>query len=120
MKELEFDKQNPTIFQIICNLNTQEAQRNGGITFDEFIFQINKQIGDKTSREGIRRIFDLFKDDPNTEVISLSALKKISQELGENLSDEELEDMLKRCSKNGKSELTFEEFYYIMAEKKFE
>ena len=75
--------------------------------------RINKNLGDKNSKEGIRRIFDLFKDDPNVDVIGLSALKKVAHELGENLSDEELEDMLKRCSKNGK-ELTFEEFYDIM------
>ena len=41
-------------------------------------------------------------------------MKKVAKELGENMSDEEIEDMLIRASKNGKPELTFEEFYEIM------
>ena len=45
-------------------------------------------------------------------------MKKISKELGENMFDEELKDMLERSSKNG-VELTFEEFYDIMTKKSF-
>ena len=41
-----------------------------------------------------------------------------AKELGENMSDEELKDMLERASKNG-VELTFEEFYDIMTKKSF-
>ena len=78
----------------------------------------NEKLGDKKSKEGIRRIFELFIDDPNADTITLSSLKKISKELGENMSDEELKDMLERASKNG-VELTFEEFYDIMTKKSF-
>ena len=54
---------------------------------------ISDKIGNKELKEGIRRIFDLFIDDPNDGTITLSSLKKISKELGENMSDEELNDM---------------------------
>ena len=97
MQSLGFDSKNPTIYQLIA---------------------INDKLGDKESKEGIRRIFDLFIDDPNADTITLSSLKKISKELGENMSDEELKDMLERASKNG-VELTFEEFYDIMTKKSF-
>ena len=98
--------------------DTPEAEKNGGINFDDFVDAINDKLGDKESKEGIRRIFDLFIDDPNADTITLSSLKKISKELGENMSDEELKDMLERASKNG-VELTFEEFYDIMTKKSF-
>ena len=91
---------------------------NGGINFDDFVDAINDKLEDKESKEGIKRIFDLFIDDPNADTITLSSLKKISKELGENMSDEELKDMLERASKNG-VELTFEEFYDIMIKKSF-
>ena len=91
---------------------------NGGINFDDFVDAINDKLGDKESKEGIKRIFDLFIDDPNVDTITLRSLKKISKELGENMSDEELKDMLERASKNG-VELTFEEFYDIMTKKSF-
>jgi Ca2+-binding EF-hand superfamily protein len=46
-------------------------------------------------------------------IITLSSLKKLSKELGENMSDEELKDMLEKASNNG-VELAFEELYDIM------
>ena len=118
MQSLGFDSKNPTIYQLFADLDTPEAERNGGINFDDFVDAINDKLGDKESKEGIRRIFDLFIDDPNADTITLSSLKKISKELGENMSDEELKDMLERASKNG-VELTFEEFYDIMTKKSF-
>ena len=48
----------------------------------------------------------MFIGDPNADTITLSSFKKISKELGENMSDEELKIMLERASKNG-VELTF-------------
>ena len=118
MQSLGFDSKNPTIYQLIADLDTPDAERNGGISFDDFVDAVNDKLGDKESKEGIRRIFDLFIDDPNADTITLSSLKKISKELGENMSDEELKDMLERASKNG-VELTFEEFYDIMTKKSF-
>ena len=118
MQSLGFDSKNPTIYQLSADLDTPQSEKNGGISFDDFVDAINDKLGDKESKEGIRRIFDLFIDDPNADTITLSSLKKISKELGENMSDEELKDMLERASKNG-VELTFEEFYDIMTKKSF-
>ena len=65
MQSLGFDSKNPTIYQLIADLDTPEAEKNGGINFDDFVDAINDKLGDKESKEGIRRIFDLFIDDPN-------------------------------------------------------
>ena len=118
MQSLGFDSKNPTIFQLIADLDTPEAAKNGGIDFDNFVEAINNKLGDKESKEGIRRIFDLFIDDPNSDTITLNSLKKIVRELGENMTAEELKDMLERASSNG-TELTFDEFYEIMTKKSF-
>ncbi len=118
MQSLGFDSKNPTIFQLIADLDTPEAAKNGGIDFDNFVEAINDKLGDKESKEGIRRIFDLFIDDPNSDTITLNSLKKIARELGENMTAEELKDMLERASSNG-TELTFDEFYEIMTKKSF-
>ena len=118
MQSLGFDSKNPTIFQLIADLDTPEAAKNGGIDFDNFVEAINNKLGDKETKEGIRRIFDLFIDDPNSDTITLNSLKKIARELGENMTAEELKDMLERASSNG-TELTFDEFYEIMTKKSF-
>ena len=118
MKSLHFDTKNPTIFSLIADLDTIEAKKNGGITFDEYVISINSKLHDKESKEGIRRIFDLFIDNPNNDTITMSALKKVALELGENMTDDDLKDMLERTSTSG-NEITFDEFYDIMTKKSF-
>ena len=118
MQSLGFDSKNPTIFELISDLDNDASEKAGGINFETFIQAINDKLGDKESEEGIRRIFNLFIDNPDENTITLNSLKKIARELGENMSNEELKDMLQRASKNG-TELTFEEFYDIMTKKSF-
>ena len=81
MQSLGYYSKNPTIYQLIVNSDTTEAERIGGISFDDFVDAINDKLGDKDSNEGIRRIFDLFIDDPNADTITLSSLKKITKKL---------------------------------------
>ena len=118
MQSLGFDTKNPTIFQMISELDTPDSQKKGGIDFDTFVEAINNKLGDKETKEGIRRIFNLFIDDPQQETITLSSLRRIARELGEQMSNDELKDMLERASSNG-TELSFEEFYDIMTKKSF-
>ncbi len=118
MQSLGFDTKNPTIYQLIADLDTPENAKKGGIDFDSFVEAINNKLGDKETKEGIERIFNLFIDDPNSNTITLSSLRRIARELGEQMSNEELKDMLERASSNG-TELTFEEFYEIMTKKSF-
>ena len=64
-----FNSKNPTIYQLIADLDTSDAERKGGISFDDFFFLLNNKLGDKESKERIRRIFNLFIDDPNADTI---------------------------------------------------
>ena len=100
MQSFGFDSKNPIIYELIADLDTETA-KNGGIDFETFVESINNKLGDKESKEGIRRIFDLFIDDPNADTITLNSLKKIARELGENMTADELKDMLERASSNG-------------------
>jgi Ca2+-binding EF-hand superfamily protein len=118
MQSLGFDQKNPTIYQLIADLDTPQFAKAGGVDFDSFVEAINNKLGDKETKEGLRRIFDLFIDDPNSDTITLASLRRIARELGEQMSNEELKDMLERASSNG-TELTYEEFYDIMTKKSF-
>ena len=118
MTSLGFDSKNPTIFQLIADLDTPENAKKGGIDFESFVEAINNKLGDKETKEGIERIFNLFIDDPNSNTINLASLRRIARELGEQMSSDELKDMLERASGNG-TELTFDEFYEIMTKKSF-
>jgi len=118
MQSLGFDTRNPIIYNMIGDLDTKDAAKEGGVTFETLLDAINYRLGDKDSREGLRRLYELFIDDPDTKTITINALKKVSKDLGENMRQDELSEMLTRASKNG-VEITFDEFYDIMVKKSF-
>lgn len=62
----------------------------GVITYDDFVTLMSMKMADKDSREEIIKAFKLF-DDNCTGKITFSNLKRIAQELGENIADEELQ-----------------------------
>ena len=100
---------------MIAELDTEENQN--GITFEQFLEAITRKLGDKETREGINRIFDLF-DDDKTGSINLRNMKRVAKELGEVLTAEELKEILSRAASNGE-EITREDFYNIMTKKTF-
>jgi Ca2+-binding EF-hand superfamily protein len=46
MQSLGFDSRNPTIYDMICELDTPEHQKKGGIDIETFVGAINKKLGD--------------------------------------------------------------------------
>ena len=115
MKSLSYHVKNPTLFDVMAELDTPENHKQL-IDFDQFVDHITSRIEDTNSEDGIRRIFDLFIDDPSQDTITLTTLRKICRELGETQSNEELTEIISRASGNG-TELTFEEFYAFMVRK---
>uniref|UniRef100_A0A7S3HDR8 EF-hand domain-containing protein n=1 Tax=Spumella elongata TaxID=89044 RepID=A0A7S3HDR8_9STRA len=113
MRSLGFETKNPTIFQMIADLD-----QDGPIGFDDFLDAITQKLGDKETRDGIYKIFKLF-DDDNTGMISLKNLKRVSKELGETMSEDELREMIERADSNGDGMITAEDFYNIMTKKTF-
>jgi Ca2+-binding EF-hand superfamily protein len=115
MQSLGFETKNPTIFQMIADL---DSDGGGQIDFDEFLDAITSKLGDKETRGGIQKIFDLF-DDDKTGSISLKNLKRVAKELGETMSEEELREMIERADSAGNGLITAEDFYSIMTKKTF-
>mmetsp|Transcript_6406 Transcript_6406/g.8921 ORF Transcript_6406/g.8921 Transcript_6406/m.8921 type:complete len:167 (+) Transcript_6406:67-567(+) len=114
MRSLGFETKNPTIFQMIADLD----QDGSTIGFEDFLDAITAKLGDKESRDGIHKIFNLF-DDDKTGSISLKNLKRVSKELGETMTEEELREMIERADSNGDGQITPEDFYNIMTKKTF-
>eukprot|EP00357_Protocruzia_adherens_P024297 CAMPEP_0114995890 /NCGR_PEP_ID=MMETSP0216-20121206/13994_1 /TAXON_ID=223996 /ORGANISM="Protocruzia adherens, Strain Boccale" /LENGTH=184 /DNA_ID=CAMNT_0002360009 /DNA_START=46 /DNA_END=600 /DNA_ORIENTATION=+ len=115
MQSLGFENKNPTIYQMIADLDQEGA--SGGIDFDQFLDAITAKLGDKETRGGIEKIFDLF-DDDKSGTINLNNLRRVAKELGETMSTEELKEMIERAASNGE-EITIDDFYTIMTKKTF-
>ena len=67
------------------------------------------------SFRAVRKAFRLF-DDDGTGRISIKNMRRIARELGENLSEEELQAMIDEFDRDNDGEINEEEFVYIMRE----
>ncbi len=61
------------------------------------------------------RSFRIF-DNGETGKISFSDLKRVAKELGENMTDEEIMEMIEETDQNNDKEIDFDEFKRIMRE----
>ena len=75
------------------------------------------KMSDKDTPENWRKVFDLFIDDVNANKIELKYLKRVAKELGENMSDDKLNEMLIRADTDKDGKVSFDEFYTIMTKK---
>jgi Ca2+-binding EF-hand superfamily protein len=97
-------------------LSDMDADGSGAIDFGEWLSLMTKRINDKDSRANINKIFALF-DDERTGYISIKNLRRISQELGENIGDEELQELINRADTDHDGLVSEEEFYTILTRK---
>mmetsp|Transcript_7791 Transcript_7791/g.16916 ORF Transcript_7791/g.16916 Transcript_7791/m.16916 type:complete len:155 (-) Transcript_7791:39-503(-) len=85
MQSLGFDGKNQTVYRMVDGLS---KEGKGSIDFDEFLDVMTASLPKNTeSREDIQKIFNLF-DDDNAGAITFHKLKRVAEELGENMSGE--------------------------------
>ena len=68
----------------------------GTIDFNDFLTIMTQKMSEKDAKEEILKAFRLF-DDDETGKISFRNLKRVAKELGENLTDEELQVRNPNC-----------------------
>ena len=112
MRSLGWETRNPSVFQIMQELDTPENMRTL-VSFEKFVHHIVDNFENNYSDDGLRRIFMLFVDDFVQETVSLTHLKKICRELGDETRAEEVRALMEKCGHSG-TELTFDEFYFYM------
>ena len=67
----------------------------------------------KDGKDEMMKGFALF-DDDNTGKISFKNFKRVAKELGENLSDKELEEIIAEADTDGDGEISEAEFLAVM------
>ena len=115
MQSLGFEAKNQTIFQMISDL---DKNKSGSIDFEEFLDMMTARMSDKDTREDISKVFRLFDDDTSGS-ITLRNLRRVAKELGETMTDEELQEMVDRADSNGDGAVSMDDFYNIMTKKTF-
>ena len=64
-------------------MNDIDKNQSDAIDFDEFIEMMTTKMSDKDTREGLRKVFDLFIGDDTADKIEIKHLKRVAKELGE-------------------------------------
>ena len=116
MVNIGYDEKDPVVYQVVTELDTPRNTNAGGASFEDFCQTVNNRLPDKEADEDLRKVFELFVDDPDSETTSLESIKRVADELGENIEEGELNAMLNKASRAG-ARLTFEDFVAIMKEK---
>merc|ERR1712090_102680 len=86
---------------------------SGRLSLDAFMQLMANKMAEKDTKEEIIKAFKLF-DDDETGQITFSNLRRVAKELGENLTDEELQEMIDEADRDGDGEVNQEEFLRIM------
>ncbi|CAF2163335.1 unnamed protein product [Rotaria magnacalcarata] len=92
--------QNPTEAELQDMINDVDADGNGTIDFPEFLTLMARKMKDTDSEEEMREAFRVFDKDGNG-YISADELCNVMTSLGEKLTDEEVDQMIREADIDG-------------------
>ena len=87
MRALGFEPRKEEIKKMISEV---DKDSNGKLSLDNFMQLMGGKMSEKDTKEEILKAFKLFDDDDSGK-ITFTNLKRVAAELGENLTDEELQ-----------------------------
>ena len=94
-------------------INEVDADGNGTIDFPEFLTLMARKIKDTDTEEELREAFKVFDRDGN-QLISAAELRQVMTTLGEKLTDEEVDEMIREADIDGDGQINYEEFVRMM------
>jgi calmodulin len=135
--------QNPTEAELQDMINEVDADGNGTIDFPEFLTLMARKMKDTDSAEEVRwwgggrwcrergrpvavflthpplQIKEAFKvfDKDGNGFISAAELRHIMTNLGEKLTDEEVDEMIREADVDGDGQINYDEFVDMMMQK---
>ena len=90
---------------------------NGLIDFPEFLTLMSQKMTATAVEEEIKEAFRVFDMDRNG-LISASELRHVMTNLGERLTDKQVDDMIKEADIDGDGHINYEEFLAMMTAKR--
>ena len=109
-KVMEQLGQHPTETDLQAMVSEVDTDGDGEINFEEFLLMMAKKENDN---DEIRAAFEIF-DKNHDGFISPTELRTVMESLGEVLSEEDIDVMMKGADQNGDGQVSFEEFAVMM------
>ncbi|KAG6512462.1 calmodulin-like [Zingiber officinale] len=108
--------QNPSEAELRDMISEVDADQNGTIDFLEFLNLMTRKIKDADSEEELMEAFKVFDKDSNG-FISAQELRHVMANLGEKLTDEEVDEMIREADIDGDGQVDYQEFVQMMLNK---
>lgn len=105
--------QNPIKEELQDMINEVDINGNGTIEFGEFLSLMARKIKETDAEEELKEAFKVFDKDQNG-YISASELRNVMINLGEKLTDEEVNQMIREADVDGDGQVNYEEFVRMM------
>ena len=115
MQTLKLNEKSPIINELFEEFDTPENSRNR-LDYDEFIDILNEKLSDKDSEKALQRYYEVFLGDSPSETLTFENIKKVVEDVGDDMSDTQIRELLERATQNGK-DMTYEEFHALMTKK---
>merc|ERR1711939_647859 len=97
-------------------INEVDADGNGTIDFPEFLSLMARKMKDTDTEEELIEAFKVFDRDGNG-FTSAAELRHVMTNLGEKLTDEEVDEMIREADVDGDGQNNYDEFVKIMMSK---
>ncbi|ELK30923.1 Centrin-2 [Myotis davidii] len=110
MRALGFEPKKEEVKKLIAEI---DKEGTGTISFEDFFAIMSLKMSEKDEKEELLKAFKLFDDDA-TGSITLNNIKRVAKELGETLTDDELQEMLDEADRDGDGEINEDEFLRMM------
>ncbi|XP_026423630.1 calmodulin-like protein 11 isoform X2 [Papaver somniferum] len=105
--------QNPTEEELQDMIKEVDVDGNGTIEFGEFLSLMARKMKETDAEEELQEAFKVFDKDQNG-FISAPELRHVMINLGEKLTDEEVDQMIREADLDGDGQVNYEEFVRMM------
>ncbi|KAK5048921.1 hypothetical protein LTR84_005342 [Exophiala bonariae] len=108
--------QNPSESELQDMINEVDVDHSGSIDFDEFLKMMSQTVKATDFAHETRAAFNVF-DKDGSGTISADELRQVMKSLGENLTDEEIDEMIREADKDRNGTIDYEEFVQLLSPK---
>ncbi|KAJ3109616.1 Centrin-1 [Phlyctochytrium planicorne] len=115
MRSLGF---NPTQEEVFAMAGEFDESAEPVLSFEEFLFLMAAKISEKDMHEEMRKSFKLF-DLESRGKIGFRDLKRVAKDIGEDITDEDIQTILEETDKDGDGEIGEEDWVRVFAAGRF-
>eukprot|EP00440_Ansanella_granifera_P053452 gb/GFBE01057950.1/.p1 GENE.gb/GFBE01057950.1/~~gb/GFBE01057950.1/.p1 ORF type:complete len:166 (+),score=79.35 gb/GFBE01057950.1/:1-498(+) len=105
-----------TLEELKAMIGEVDEDGSGNIEFPEFLKLMASKLQDTDSAEEMQEAFNIFDQDKSGSVTA-AELKHVMNNLGEQVTNEEVEEMIREADADGDGELSFDDFLQFIQKK---